>query len=187
MTLYKVTKKQSGSTLAPLIISAQSRNTNSIGSLTYTFTGSGTFQYYVYMGKNSAIASTDTVIKLNGTAITPTFYSTGNDGFFYGEITASADDVISVENVTAISNYGLHLFVLQNADISNFSFVGMVSNNGATFVINTGDSFYLNVFQCGYYSGNNNFHYEIGRCGNESVSIPNQSQYYYGRGYVITI
>lgn len=180
-------KKGSGGASAPIIISAQSRNTNSIGSLTYTFTEGGTFQYYVYLGKNSAIASTDVVVKLNGTVITPLFYDVTNDGFFYEEIAASVDDVISVENVTAISNYGLHLFVMQNADISNFSFIGMTSNNGATFTINTGDSFYLNVFQCGYYSGNNNFHYEIGRCGNVSVSIPNQSQYYYGRTYVVTI
>lgn len=176
-----------GGTPAPKIISAQSRNTNSVGSLTYTFTESGTFQYYVYMGKNSVIASTDVVVKLNGTAITPIFYNATNDGFFYEEITTSINDVISVENVTAISNYGLHLFVLQNADISNFSLIGMGTNDGATFVLNTGDSFYLNVYQCGYWSGNNNFHYEIGRCGNVSVATPNQSQYYYGRTYVITI
>jgi len=180
-------KKGSGGASAPIIISAQSRNTNSIGSLTYTFTESGTFQYYAYIIKSSTAISTDVTVKLNGVAITPILYLINGVGFFYGNITINANDVISIENTNAISNCGMQLFILQNADVSNFSLVGYWGADSSYSALNTGDSFYLNVFQCGYYNNNNNFNCEIGRCGNRSVATPNESAYYYGFTYIITI
>lgn len=172
---------------APKLLSAQSHNTSTIGSLTYTFTEGGVFQYYAFIIKSSTAISTDVTVKLNGVAITPILYLINGVGFFYGNITINANDVISIENTNAISNCGMQLFILQNADVSNFNLIGYWGNDGSYSALNTGDSFYLNIFQCGYWGTNNHFNCEIGRYGNRSVATPNESYYYYGFTYIITI
>ncbi len=190
-----ISVEDGGGTPIPKLLSAQSRNISSIGSLTYTFTESGTFQYYAMFHYNGVIVSTDVTVKLNGVTVSPTLHTDaeigggGSWGWFCGEITINANDIISVENNSSHSNYPLQLFVLQNANISNFRLAGVTENNDNYFTLNTGDSFYLNVFQCGYWGSTvNNFNYEIGIYGNRSVMTPaGYSDYYYGFTWVITI
>lgn len=192
MALYKVTKKQEGGgggDTSPKIIYANSANRRSLVTFTYTFTESGTFQYYFLVKSNSTVTSSSGTITLNSTAIAPTFDNTkaATMGFFYGEVEVDVGDVFEAKTVSTESDMGTQIFILQNADITAFSCIGVASNNNATFAINLDDKPYLQVYQCSYYNGNNVFHYEIGKYGTTSIAVPNAPSYFYGLTYVIQL
>lgn len=178
-----------GADISPKIIYADSANRRSLVTFTYTFTESGTFQYYFLVKSNSTVTSSSGTITLNSTAITPTFDNTkaATMGFFYGEVEVDAGDILEFKTVSTESNMGTQVFILQNADITAFSCIGITSNDASTFAINLDDKPYLQVYQCGYYNSNNTFHYEIGKYGTTSIAVPNTSSYYYGLTYVLTI
>lgn len=177
----------------PEVLFAQSANRNALRTFSYTFTESGTFQYYVFISSASMPTSAYLSITLNSTTLTP-IQSTY---FFYGEVSANADDVLTLNTLTTEGNRGVQFFVFKNADISNFRLVGSVSNNNETFIIDVVDSPYLQSYHYGYYSGNNSFHYQVVKCtviadtdtNNKNISIatPNSSTYWYGGTWVIAL
>lgn len=190
MAYYRVTKKQEGggSTEPKIVYATSASRQYSLPTLSYTFTESGTFQYYIFINPRSgSIVSTDLTVSFNGSTINPTFYSAGA-GFFYGELNVSVGDVISTTPVNTNSDTGVQLFVMQNCDISAFSVVGTASNTNATFAISLGGKPYLQVFQCSFYSGSNLFKYGIMNYVGQSIAVPkNESTYYYGFTYVIQL
>lgn len=191
MALYKVTKKQEGGgggdTLPKIVYATSAPRGSTRPTLSYTFTESGTFQYYIFINARSgSIVSTDLTVSFNGTTITPTFYSVGA-GFFYGELNVSVDDIISTTPVNTNSDTGVQLFIMQNCDVSAFSIVGTASNNNSTFTISLGGKPYLQVFQSSFYASSNVFNYGIMDYVGVSIAVPNISKYYYGFTYVIQL
>ena len=177
----------------PTVLFVQSKNRGSANTFTYTFTEAGTFQYLVSMSGNSTPTTANLTVSLNNTALTPSSFSNGDLGFFYGEITVAADDVLTV-TTTADSNRGAQVFVFKDADVTNFSLVAWRGNDGGTFAIQTNANVpFLEVYKTGYYESRNNFNYVIAMlssnsAGMESTPTPsNNSNYYYGFTYVITI
>lgn len=201
MAYYKVTKKQSGGSPSriPVIVYSASQNiTLSVADFSYTFTESGTFQYYFYI--RNVVSSSTLVATLNGVAITPAIV--GGGYFAIGEITVNANDVLNIKNTFTANNSGAQIFILKNADISRFAVIGTMSNINATFDISTEDSPYLQVYHMGYYSGRNNYQYQIGITDDihiyqdtegrteakiQSIPTPNIEQYYYGGTYAIRV
>ena len=198
MALYKVTQKQSGGgggiRIPEIIYTATQNIKYSVADFSYTFTESGTFQYYFWV--RNSITSSTVVIKLNDTVITPTIDSTGY--YAYGEITVSIDDVLNTKTTFTAGDCGSQLFVMKNADVSRFAVIGSTGNKGATFNISTTDSPYLQVYKMGYNTPKANYQYQIGyfdiRQDTEgthntiaSIPTPNQSAYYYGGTYAIRV
>lgn len=178
-----------GTDTSPKIIYANSANRRSLVTFTYTFTESGTFQYYFMIRSASTVTSSSGTITLNSTTITPAFDNSKEStmGFLYGEVEVDAGDVLEFKTVSTESDMGAQVLILQNADITAFSCIGIAHNDGATFTINLDDKPYLQVYQCGYYIDNNTFNYEIGRFGTRSIAVPNTNTYWYGFTYVLTI
>lgn len=193
MALYKVTKKQEGGgggdTGPKIVFAGKDYTGEHTGNISYTFTEEGTYQFYAFRNSRYAVTSSEVVIKINGTAITPNFYDGGsaNFAFFYGEINVSAEDIINVTTTTISTANGLQLFIMKNCDVSAFSLIGTASNNTNTFNINLNGKPYLQVFQCSFYANPVQFKYAIMDYVGESISIPNISKFYYGFTYVITI
>lgn len=179
-----------GSTEPKIVFAGCDRTSDHVGNISYTFTESGTFQYYVFRNSRFAVTSSEVVVKINGTTITPTFYDgdAGNYAFFYGEINVSAGDIINVTTTQISTSNGLQLFVMKNCVVSAFSLIGKTYNNADTFNINLNGSPYLQVFQCSFQPNPAQFKYAIMDYVGESVSIPpNISKFYYGFTYVITL
>ena len=179
-----------GADTSPKIIYANSANRRSLVTFTYTFTESGTFQYYFMIRSNSTVTSSSGTITLNSTTVTPTFDNTkaSNMGFFYGEVEVDAGDVLEFKTVSTENDMGAQILILQNADITAFSCIGIGYNgDSSTFAINLDNKPYLQVYQCGYYNGNNTFNCEIGKFGTRSIAVPNTNTYWYGFTYVLTI
>lgn len=176
--------------IIPKIISGQSANRATTATLSYTFTEGGRFQYYIFISSSSTPASTDVTVKINGTAITPTFYSYSDyiSGWFYGEIIVSSNDVISVTNNVVQTHRGMQLFVLQDADISVFQVLGVKSNEGNTFSLDYDNLVYLENYHWSYYNGNNVLEgYHTGTWNLTSIPTPNLERYYYGGTWAIQI
>ena len=177
----------------PEVLFAQSANRNALRTFSYTFTESGTFQYYVFIYSGSMPTSAYFSITLNSTTLTP-IQSTY---FFYGEVSANANDVLTLNTLTTEDNTGIQFFVFKNADITNFRLVGAAGNDNTTFVIDVTDSPYLQSYHYGYYNGNNSFHYQVVKCAvvadtdtnnkNISIATPNSSTYWYGGTWVIVL
>ena len=179
----------SGITL-PVMVSSQSvsRYASATPSISYTFTDAGKYQYYAVIKTGDVAPSTsELTIKINDTVITPTTGFFGGTAYllFYGEVIVSANDVISIVSVQS-QHSGLQLHVFKNADISAFSWLGNVPNNGTTFnIVNDGIS--LEVYYQGYW-------YSANRCSShliagDAVCIPSptNSDYYYGGTYAIKV
>lgn len=176
--------------IIPEILSGQSVNRATTATLSYTFTEGGRFQYYIFTSSNSTPTSTDVTVKINGTVVTPTFYLYSDylSGWFYGEVTVSSNDVISVTNNVVQTHRGMQLFVLQDADISVFQVLGVRSNEGYTFSLDYEDIVYLECYYWGYYNGNNTFEgYHTGTWNLTSIPTPNYGKYYYGGTWAIQI
>ena len=179
-----------GADTFPKFIYTNSANRRSLATFTHTFTESGTFQYYFLIRSASTVTSSSGTITLNSTTITPTFDNTtaATMGFFYGEVEVDVGDVLEFKTVSTESHMGTQVFILQNADITAFSCVGVTTNDNSSFAINLDDKPYLQVYQCGYYNTNNIYHYEIGRYGTTSIAVPGSyAPCYYGFTYVLTI
>ena len=79
---------------------------------------------------------------------------------------------------------------------SLFSIIGFEGNNSRTFILPI-DTWILQVYYCGYYSGNNNYSYRIekhfvknassGVNNVSSIPTPNDRSYWYGFTYAITV
>lgn len=173
----------------PYCLYAQSQNRRNLNSFSYTFTDNGTFQYYIMIRSSSAYQSSLLDIELNGVSVFPTVYSHATSGanFVYGDITASANDVFTVDTTQTENNMGIQVFVVKNADVSKFSLIGWCSNDNTTFPLNLIDQVYLQSYNFGYYSSNNQFHYEFGVFRETSIPTPNDSTYWYGGTYAIRI
>ena len=181
-----------GGTSFPELLYAVSGNRTTIQNFSYTFTESGKYQYYAFITTDSIASGNEITFQLNGNTITPTF----DTGFFYGEVTVSANDVFTATTTSTQNGRGVQLYIIKGADISNFRIVGSVSNNNSTFTIDT-TSPYLQCYRYGYNGTNNNFQYQIGKhevkydTGGfqyiQSIPTPNQSAYYRGGTWVIQI
>lgn len=189
MAWVRSNKKSSGGAFsAPTAISGQSLNRRNTTSLSYTFTEGGTFQYCVFISSNKTIELTDISIKLNNNAITPTRLTNENSNeWFYGEVTVSSGDVLSVTNNVQQGERGMQFFVLQYCDITKFLFLGLKSNNNQTFSLDYDGIFYLQSYRYGYGGTNNNFNYHIGSWNLTSIPTPNESAYYYGGTWAIQV
>lgn len=173
------------------ILHAESKNREGGASLSYTFAKSGLFQYLVLLTNDSTPTSSELTIQLSGTTQTPT--SGGSGGtycFFYGNLVANSGDNLSV-TVTSVANRGAQLFVLENADINNFSFIGFVGNDSSEFNISgSSDAQIIEAYRYGYYSGNNSFNYTTftldSNTSTISIPTPNNSQYWYGGTWAIS-
>ena len=178
-----------GSTEPKIVFAGCDPTGEHTGNISHTFTEGGTYQYYAYRNSRYAVTSSDVVVKINGTAVTPNFYDGSPDtfAFFYGEVNVSAGDIINVTTTTISTSNGLQLFVMKNCDVSAFSLIGKASNNTNTFNINLNGNPYLQAFQCSFNASPVQFKYGIMDYVGESVSIPNISKFYYGFTYVITL
>lgn len=184
MAYYRVTKKQEGSDL-PKIVYAESQNRASVRTFTYTFSSSGKYQYYVWNGTTSDASSI--VVKLNGTVITPLTYIGSGFAFYYNEIEVQSGDVLTAETTTSGGSAGVQFFLFQNADVTQFAFLGSAGNNAARFTINNNGKPYLQVFQYSYQGTRNSFNYDIFQYSTLSIAVPNISDFYYGGTYAIAI
>ena len=183
MALYKVTQKQSGGggTTYPTLIAAMSTPINASNTLTYTFTESGTFQYYAWwMRYNSYGSLADITIKLNDTELTPTAtdFATKNIAVVGGSVTASVNDVISYTNVYTANAYGMQAYVIKDAKLSNLSILHVVGNNNTKFSYSSTD------FPCmeatGMHRNNtNNWYCHILASALESPAMPSNLAYFY--------
>ena len=187
----------------PEIIFAQSANRGSLVNLSYTFTESGVFQYYVINKIGDASSTISEIsIQVNETDITSSATVYSNSAYFvaYAEISINADDVLSLTTNTIKGNSGIMLFVLKDAYISNFSWIGNASNTNATFDISSTASPYLQVYHMGFYESNNTMQYQICTLDYQvlqdtesrtsvitSIPTPNIYQYYYGGTLVIRL
>ena len=176
-----------GGTEPRIVYATSASRQGSIRSVSYTFTESGTFQYYIFTNSRLTVTSSEVAITLNSTTLTPTTSLATDYGFFYGEVNVSAGDILTATPNSIQSDKGIQLFVMKNCDVSAFSLVGAAGNNTNTFNISLGGKPYLQAFQCTFYSNTNIFKYGIMNYEGPSVSIPNISTYYYGFTYVITL
>ena len=184
MAWYRCSNGSSGT--LPKIIYAESRNRANIQTFTYTFTSSGKYQYYVWNGITSDASSI--IVKLNGTVISPLTYFGNGIGLFYNEIEVQSNDILTVETTTSGGSAGVQFFLLQNADVTQFAFLGSSTNNPPTsFAINTNGKPYLQVFQYSYQGTRNSFNYDIFQYSTLSIAVPNTNDYYYGGTYAIAI
>lgn len=194
MGWYKTSRILSGGSAIPLpdLVYMQSKNRTSSTAMTYTFTEAGKFQYYIYLSSDSQPSSTDVIVYINGTSETSTTLLNTYASFWYGEITVSANDVLSL-SVTSASNRGVQLYIFKNSDITRFSFVGGTGNDDTTFVIDVEEGMpFVESFQTGYYSGNNNYKFIVGIAPASSLQLrsiatPDVSMYWYGGTIVFTI
>lgn len=163
-------------------------------TFTHTFTESGKYQYILVLGNDNTTTASDITVKLNDTAQTPTSGLFTGTSYFYGEITASANDVLTI-TAPLYQQLGANVFVFKNADISNISMIGFSANDGSTFPINIPENTpFVEVYKTGYHAGNNNFNYIYSLKGMEtyrdSVSIPTpagEQACWWGFTYVMTV
>ena len=116
-----------GTTDPKIVLAGCDHTTDKYGSVTYTFTESGTFQYYIHIKHRSSIPASDYVtITLGSTTLTPTYYNDGANAmaFYYGEISASENDILTVTTTQKSTSGGIEMFVMKNCDISAFALVG---------------------------------------------------------------
>ena len=184
MALYKVTQKQSGggTTTYPTLIAAMSTPINTSNTLTYTFTESGTFQYYVWWMKYNAYGtSSDVTIELNGTALTPTatdFTSSKSIAIAGGEIQASIGDIITYTNVYTNNAYGMQAYVIKDANLSNLSLINFITNNNTRFSYSSTD--FPCIEAAGMHRNNaNNWWCHILSSAIESPAFPSGLAYFY--------
>lgn len=179
-----------GSTALPSIVSTQSANAASATTITYTFTEAGRFQYYA-TSKSGETAITFT-IKLNNDTLSPTLYEVSSGSsiyyrYYYGEVNVSANDIISVIPSAGSTHGGNQLHILQGADISAFSYLGSVGNDGTTFdIVNNGIA--LEVYFQGYWQGRNNCRSHL-IAGNASpcTVFNNTQDFYCGGTYALKV
>ena len=192
MAWIRSNKKGSGggSTTLPSIISTQSLNAGGGATISYTFTEAGIYQYYA-TAKSGETAITFTV-KLNNDTLTPSFYEVTSGPYiyyryYYGEVTVSANDVISVIPSAGTTHGGNQLHILQDANISAFSYLGSVGNDGSTFDI-VNDGIALEVYFQGYYNGTNNCRSHL-IAGNASpcTIFNNTADFYWGGTYALKV
>lgn len=173
-----------------ILVSAQSANRGGGATITYTFTESGKFQFIAMATGDTAPSLSDFTITLNNTAVTPDLSLIAQSSwqypyaFFVGEITVSANDVLTV-SVSSASNRGTQLLIFKNGSLSNFNLIGFVENNDSYYFALNPNCRYFQVYNCKYYSSANDFAYEW--LTNTSASTPTPSSYWYGFTYVITI
>lgn len=184
---------------SPSLLAFYSKNSNSVGSLSHTFEEGGTFQFIVLLRvPDSPASKIDPTFTINDTeTITPeTDFSIAADFFYYGEIVVNAGDTIKVTQNGTYSNGALQLCILKDANMDNFSIVGFKGNNTGSFAL-PNNVWMLQVYKCGYYSGNNNYSYRLDyhsvkdNTGDEpsvmSIATPEQQRYWYGFTYAIII
>ncbi len=175
----------SGGNDSPKIVYAESGNRANIQTFSYTFTKGGKFQYYVWNGTTSDASSI--VVKLNGTVITPLTYIGSGFAFYYNEIEVQSGDILTAETTTTGGSAGVQFFILQNADVTQFTFLGSAGNNASRFAINNNGKPYLQVFQYSYQGTRNSFNYDIFQYSTLSIAVPNTGDFYYGGTYAIAI
>lgn len=183
----------------PSVVAGYSMNMNATGTLSHTFTEGGKYQYLYHYRVGSPPYPNDPTINLNGIELTPTrtTYLTPYDVYFYGEITVSANDVLSVVSGSTSGNTGLQLFLFQNTNWNLFNVLGVTINDNTNFALPR-NKWVFELYKCGYYGNNNNFSYRIEKyevrndsnSDNYALSIPTpsgDSRYYYGFTIAITI
>ena len=184
MAWIRSNKKSSGGggTTVPTLIAAMSTPINASNTLTYTFTESGTFQYYNWwMRYNSYGSLSDVTIELNGTALTPTatdFTTSKAISIAGGEIQASVGDVITFTNTYTANAYGMQAYIIKDADLSKLQIIYVIGNN------NTKASYSPTDFPCVesagmYRSNNNNWWCHILSSALESPALPSGLAYFY--------
>ena len=172
----------------PEIISAQSRNGRTTGSLEYTFDTAGTYQ--IIAVRKSSPAIQDITISINGTSVQPRYIYTSTGvllEIYIAEVQADIGDVIATSNSTAQNNSGVQMFVLTNVDINDVYVYNSAGNAQPSFLIDTTLP-YLQVAKFGYYNTNNTFEfYEINHVVKNSEYVDDNVKYYYGGSYVLVL
>lgn len=176
----------------PVIVNASSRNAESQGTLTYTFSQPGTYQILgIHAQATSTFGTNGAHFELDGQQISHTYSQPagiiGNNigvEMYVTEVNiTAANSQISFTNTATGYNSGTELFILQNARIEDFQMYGSRSNAESTFYINT-DQYYLYVTNTGYYNSQNNFDfYEINNIKKQTTN----PGIYYGVCFVIIV
>ena len=181
--------------LSPSIAGFYSMNAGTAGTLSHTFSNSGTYQYIVCLRLGDGQTLVDPTISINGTPLSPNTDTDagGSANFYYGEVTVNAGDIITAENTESYGNSGFQMAILQNTKTSAFSIVGFITNTGRTFELPK-DKWLFQVFKCGYYDGENVYSYMLQKYSTyqngeniESIPTPDRRPYYYGFTYAITM
>lgn len=180
--------KKGGGSAIPQLVSFQVRNDSTPGTLSYTFAENGTFQYIgVHKYGEVGILPETMSFKLNGETITPTVVTNAAYVFFYGEISVSSGDVLTMTSSVNDNNSGMQLQVFENANISVFRVIGFCGNDDNTFDI-TNSAISIEVYWQGYYNGNNNSRYHL--IAGNARSIPTAGgspTYYWGGTYALQL
>jgi hypothetical protein len=169
----------------PSVVYFSSVNGSSDTVMSYTFTESGIYQIYSLIKYGDALLSSPT-LELNDVAISVQTYSNSAYIIVYAQIEVSSGDVLKCVPTATGENSGRQLVVLNGANFDPFTFIGFVPNDGSRFDI-TGSKYALEVYDMGYWQGNNNYQYHIIAGEAQSVPIPGGSGYYYGGIYAIKL
>ena len=112
---WMLSHKRSGSSFrTPVIVYSVSQYIgSSAANFSYTFTESGTFQYYFFISTTISFSTIE--VKLNNTAISPMI--SGN--FVYGEVVVEANDVFNIRNTFTANNCGAQIFIMKNVKVQN--------------------------------------------------------------------
>lgn len=163
-------------------------------TFTYTFAENGKYQYILVLGNDITTTASNLTITLNSTVLIPTTHTYSLATVFCGEVTVSADDVLTI-TAPLYQQLGANVYIFEDVSLSNIDMIGFAPNDGSTFSINIPENTpYIEVFKTGYHAGNNNFNYIYSLKGMEphrdSTSIPTPSgdqSCWWGYTYVITI
>lgn len=185
-------------TTQPSLITSKYMNGVSSTPLQYTFGSSGDYTIMLALPHGKQLANLN--LTLNNTSITSALelLCDSNNPVMvmnvYGLQRAFVSgDVLSAANTATDVNSGVQMFVFDNVLPENIRLVGAINNTGETFVIPQSDyAWYFQVAKFGYYQGANTIPetsiFQDLTEGSISTPCPaNQSQYYYGGTYVVTL
>ena len=183
-------------TTQPSLIASKYMNGASNSSIQHTFSSNGNFTVVLTLLHGKPLANLN--LTLNNTSITndlALLCNSSNQAItmnVYGLRRAFASgDVLTVTNTVSNANTGVQLFVFDNVLTENIRLVGAINNNGETFIIPPSDyAWYFEVAKFGYYQGANTTpatRVFQSLSGGLSTPCPNQSAYYYGGTYAVTL
>ena len=181
-------------TTQPTLIASKLMNGASNSVLQHTFSSGGEFTLILALPHGKPIANL--ALTLNNSDIsnefTQLFYASTVNMNAYGLRRAfSSGDVISLSNSASDANTGVQLFVFDHVLVENIRLIGSKNNNGESFIIPPSDyAWYFEVAKFGYYQGANTTpatRVFQSPSGGSSTPCPNQSAYYYGGTYVVTL
>lgn len=174
----------------PVIMSAQSRYGGSIGYLQYSIPQGGRYQIIGVRKPNGFLE--DIVISVNDVTQTARYIRSTDTPIslevYVVDAKVNTGDTIKVSNTIADRNSGIQMFVMKNVEAENLAiYYALGNDNPQGFLIDTTLP-YLQVSRFGYYNGANVFEfYEVDHVVKQSEPVGNDSEYWYGGSYVLTL